>query len=172
MKRSSFVIWILVALAATLLAQQDEFAKFTGPYLGQEPPGTTPEVFARGVVSMKNSDEFFCLFWDKGKHLIFLRDGSGYLESIYKENHWTELKNMGISAMEPCSSPSGNKLFYNVFNKDDKTGNYIAEIWTLGRRGNAWSKPEYSGINGMGPAVDLEGNLYFSTNKDGLTAPG
>ena len=172
MKRSQCIFMIIVLFAAGQIASEDGFPKLSGPYLGQKPPGTTPEVFAPGLVSIENADEYFCLFWDHGRHLVFLRDGSGYLETTVDGTHWTELKNTEISAMEPCNSPSEKKLFYNVFKKDEKTDNYIAEIWTLWKKGNTWSKPEYSGINGMGPAVDLEGNLYYSTSKDGLMCIG
>ena len=37
----------LLLAAAVLNAQQDNFAKLTGPYLGQKPPGMTPEMFAQ-----------------------------------------------------------------------------------------------------------------------------
>ncbi|TFG75811.1 MAG: hypothetical protein E4H23_10310 [Chrysiogenales bacterium] len=174
MKRKSVYLLLVCLLLVALGASPDQghLPVLKGPYLGQKPPGTTPEVFAPGLVSIENSNEYFCLFWDHGKHLVFLRDGSGYFESIFDGSQWTELKNTEISAMEPCNSPSEKKLFYNVFKKDDKTGNYNAEIWTMEKRANTWSKPEYSGINGMGPAVDLEGNLYYSTSKDGLMCIG
>ncbi|MBE0664402.1 MAG: hypothetical protein IH584_01170 [Candidatus Aminicenantes bacterium] len=42
---------LLILAALNVSAQQKEFPKLTGPYLGQKPPGTTPELFAPGIVS-------------------------------------------------------------------------------------------------------------------------
>ncbi|HUU06726.1 MAG TPA: hypothetical protein VMZ49_12715 [Patescibacteria group bacterium] len=76
MKRSQYIFLIIVLFAAGQIASEDGFPKLSGPYLSQKPPGRTPEVFAPGLVSIENSNEYFCLFWDHGKHLVFLRDGS------------------------------------------------------------------------------------------------
>lgn len=43
---------LLLITAITIKAQQSDFPKLTGPYLGQKPPGTTPEIFAPGIVSI------------------------------------------------------------------------------------------------------------------------
>lgn len=42
---------MLLVMAITIDAQQSDFPKLTGPFLGQKPPGLVPEVFAPGVLS-------------------------------------------------------------------------------------------------------------------------
>jgi hypothetical protein len=37
------LIFCLQVLAQSLFSQQTEFSELTGPYLGQKPPGMTPE---------------------------------------------------------------------------------------------------------------------------------
>lgn len=46
MKKRILIVSVLLVEAMVLMAQQTEFSKLTGPYLGQKPPGMTPEVFA------------------------------------------------------------------------------------------------------------------------------
>lgn len=51
---------------------QEEFPVLTGPYLGQEPPGMTPEIFAPGIIS--TSDGEGCHgFMKNGEMFIFKR---------------------------------------------------------------------------------------------------
>jgi len=69
MKRFS----VSIALLLTFLAvsggshAQGEFPNIKGPYLGQEPPGLTPKVFAPGIVSTKDWEIEPRAFQSKGK---------------------------------------------------------------------------------------------------------
>ena len=60
MRKTVFVgalILVLIVFAAVNgLSRQTEKAAPSGPYLGQNPPGSTPEVFAPGIVS-KEGDQ-------------------------------------------------------------------------------------------------------------------
>jgi len=58
MKRLLSFFYLLVFIASNLFSQQTDFPKLTGPYLGQKPPGMTPEIFASGIVSLKSFDEW------------------------------------------------------------------------------------------------------------------
>lgn len=40
---------LLMLVAITIKAQETAFPKLTDPYLGQEPPGMTPEIFLPGI---------------------------------------------------------------------------------------------------------------------------
>jgi len=48
-------------------AQQDNFPVLKGPYLGQKPPGKTPEVFAPGIISTDITEG--CSGW--GNHMEY-----------------------------------------------------------------------------------------------------
>ena len=51
-KRASFiVVGLLSLLFFKGYPQQGDFPTLKGPYLGQKPPGMTPEIFAPGVIS-------------------------------------------------------------------------------------------------------------------------
>ena len=54
MKKSFFIVSFLLVAAISINVQETEFYKLTGPYLGQTPPGVTPEIFAPGIVSTEN----------------------------------------------------------------------------------------------------------------------
>ena len=79
MKGETAVKGLLLAAAILLIdcslyAQTDESGSplLKGPYLGQKPPGITPEVFAPGVVST-SAHEFSCSFTPDGKEFYFAR---------------------------------------------------------------------------------------------------
>ena len=74
--KTSFVgIVLLLILVLSGYAQQDDFPVLSGPYLGQKPPGTTPEIFAPGIVSVDKYSEFVCIFTPGAEECIFDRYG-------------------------------------------------------------------------------------------------
>jgi len=57
MKKTQILFSLLIVSALSLLAQEVNYSKLTGPYLGQKPPDTVPEIFAPGIVSTENGWE-------------------------------------------------------------------------------------------------------------------
>jgi hypothetical protein len=51
MKKRSLIYGLFLIAVSVLHAQTKDFPKLTGPYLGQKPPGMTPEIFAPGIIS-------------------------------------------------------------------------------------------------------------------------
>jgi hypothetical protein len=47
-------IFLLMLCLLSGIAQQDNLPVLKGPYLGQKPPGMTPEIFAPGIISTEN----------------------------------------------------------------------------------------------------------------------
>ena len=58
LRRSAVLLAALVTwqAAAASHPESDPFPVLQGPYLGQEPPGTTPEIFAPGIVSWVSTE--------------------------------------------------------------------------------------------------------------------
>ena len=50
-KVNLFGIFLFSILVFSSYAQQDDFPVLKGPYLGQKPPGLTPQLFAPGIIS-------------------------------------------------------------------------------------------------------------------------
>lgn len=71
---------------------QDTFSAPVGPYIGQKPPGLTPEVFAPGIVSTEHW-ELEGVFAPGMKEFYFTRNGGEYTKATiiglrYKDNRW------------------------------------------------------------------------------------
>jgi len=73
MKKSHTIFCFLIVSASSLLSQEVDYSKLTGPYLGQKRPGIIPEVFARGIVSSPEKNEFAASFSPAGTEFYFNR---------------------------------------------------------------------------------------------------
>ena len=80
---------------AQQIIEKDDFPVLTGPYLGQKPPGKTPEIFAPGIVSVDKYSEFVCNFTPGAEECIFDRygdneyqDGAVFVTRI-EDGKWT-----------------------------------------------------------------------------------
>ncbi|MBU1013912.1 MAG: hypothetical protein KKG99_12990 [Bacteroidetes bacterium] len=173
------LISCLLAVALTTIAQQSNFPKLSGPYLGQTPPGITPEIFAPGIIST-NITEWTLTFTPDGleayytiqglkgyNHLICVKEVNG----VWQQPEIASFSNPDHNA-DPFIAPDGQKLFFWSNGPEDKTkkpGNN-SDIWYVERIGNSWGKPIRldSTINTkhwqIFPTVSLSGNLYFSCN--------
>jgi len=89
--KSHAVIFSIV-IAGAVSAQQESFLVLKGPYLGQNPPGMTAEVFAPGIISTE-AIEASLTFSHDGRYLVFRRGFRGDTEIYLSENEagtWTE----------------------------------------------------------------------------------
>ena len=75
-------------------AEQNEWPVLKGPYLGQKPPGMTPEIFAPGIVTT-DIGETCPAFSPDGKRFIFMRYDAREWDSGIKKYStlMTEFKN-------------------------------------------------------------------------------
>ena len=111
-----------------------------GPYFGQKLPGSTPEVFAPGIVSVKGRNEAAVSFSPDLNEMYFSAWNQGESKAVYfsrlENNKWTELKKAnftkGKSSVEtkPFVSPSGKRIYF-----DDDSGN----AWYVNRFKDSWS---------------------------------
>ncbi len=65
-----------------------ESTRLPGPYLGQSPPGQTPEVFAPGVLST-TAHEYHISFAPDGREIYFSRGSVGTLLTRWRDDGWT-----------------------------------------------------------------------------------
>ncbi|MFC1725010.1 hypothetical protein ACFL4T_05235 [candidate division KSB1 bacterium] len=150
----------------------NNFPEITGEYLGQEPPGTTPERFPPPALQAND-----VWFWHGP--LAFSPDGTElYFTKYIEENHtvilsytkiengkWTEPQavsfNGNYDGNNPFFSPDGNKLYYI----SSRTDGFIFEVT---RNGSGWSIPRRVDIpipGNMGTGWQFSmannGTLYF-----------
>ncbi|MBN2399643.1 MAG: PD40 domain-containing protein [Candidatus Aminicenantes bacterium] len=148
---------------------QSDFPVLTGPYIGQQPPGITPEVFAPGVVSTKEYLENGCTWSADGKEFYFVRQsdqGGQLLCSRRLENGWTrpeELEHFKkFPGFEPFISVDGKTFFYTRFTPpDQKNQAPTINIWRMSKNGMELGEPEVC-VPGMFNSVSRNGNLYVT----------
>jgi len=148
-------------------------------YLGQTPPMLTPEIFAPGVISTKES-EFGLAISPDGKEFYFCRSLSASVIAIqvvkYENGEWTEAVTLPFSGndfdMDPCLSCDGGKLFFGSTRFNGKHNVSGCDIWISDRdERNNWSEPYLidSKINTPGnessPCLSAGGTLYFHSKK-------
>jgi hypothetical protein len=156
-----------------------------GPYFGQKPPGTTPEVFAPGILGAGISKRDVAISSD-GREIYF-GASSGKLMTIYwmrqREGRWSEPEVAPFAAdsnyhhFEPSLSVDGRQIYFltnrPAKGKEPKPGWTYQNIWAADRGPDGlWGEPYDPGavINGDGqqffPSLTRNGTLYF-TRVDG-----
>jgi hypothetical protein len=163
-------------------AKPSEFPDLQGPYLGQKPPGITPEIFAPGIISSglytrdmaisKAGDEIYFCIADGGWSMIFV--------ARLLNNHWTEpaiasFSGKGFLDFEPHISPDGDHFFF-LSNRpppglEARKGWAYQHIWMMTRTGKDWSEPQMVAApvnteeSEFFPSVSNDNGLYFTRNK-------
>jgi Tol biopolymer transport system component len=146
--------------------KSENFPALTGPYLGQKPPGMTPEIFAPGIVSSREFIEFKGCFSPDGNEYYFYKHAlPEFIPTIFftkvEKGVWTKPAELQISkgarAAHPCVSHDNKRLFFTwTFGQDQHkpSGFYVST-----RTDTGWSEPRYAG-QGMFLTSDDSGQLY------------
>lgn len=161
------------------------FTPLNGPYLGQKPPGTVPEVFAPNILSAGEAEYkitfspdgmAFCynLSTPKAQWIVEpvgLFKKSFMMYTCVEAGHWTEPKelpfDLHLDKHYPFFSPDGQRLYYNDI-KDGAPRKMVVE-----REKEDWSDPrelEFEGEfqrDGLFMSIASNGNLYFGMSPDG-----
>ena len=154
-----YMTLILTAMiaAAVCLAQDDslgvpEFPLLTGPYLGQEPPGPEPEVFAPGVITRsdywEHSSPAFSpdgkeVFWSahigpRKQRIFYMKLKDGQWSSPEFAPFWVDRHGGG-----PAFSLNGERLyFYSSYPESHLAGHEFFNIWYAERQGGDWGNPQ------------------------------
>ena len=160
-----------------------QFPEMTGEYLGQNPPGEKPEIFALGIVSS---------IWGLHSTVAFSPDGSEALwapmvdvpGSIYTKgiiflskrdgDKWTAPQPAPFSSKfdddVPFFAPDGKRLYFISSRPLPETTDFGKErIWYVDRTDEGWSdaKPLDPIINDSQMhwqfSLDSKGNIYFGS---------
>jgi len=108
MKGTGYFYCLFVLVTATWFTQQSDFPKLTGPYLGQKPPGMTPEVFAPGIVSTPEFREY-SIFDFKDRLYASFRTATGAWGTPID---LSQRLNLPEGEMLPTLSPDRRYLFF------------------------------------------------------------
>ncbi|MDH4270583.1 MAG: hypothetical protein OEW18_01260, partial [Candidatus Aminicenantes bacterium] len=105
------VTWVFLGLA-----QQDNFPVLKGPYLGQKPPGMTPELFAPGIISTC-SQHSSAYFSRDGKEVYFSRmlpRPSAIMYMCEENGQWTSPR-VVCEGLTPGLAPDGKTIFFSTW---------------------------------------------------------
>jgi len=162
-------------LCAMVLVFAAEFQGRTGqsgqgPYLGQKPPGTSPQIFAPGIVSTA-AHEFSCSFTPDGKEFYFTRMDPDRKENLIfvtkcVDGTWTAPEVVPFiqnrMAFEPRVTPDGTRLYFTWNKPVPGQEGPPMNIWYVERKGEGWSEP----IN-PGRRFNPNKSMFVSTTLDG-----
>ena len=141
-----------------------------GPYLGQVPPGRTPEIFAPGIVSSHDNFEFSGTFSPDGQEFYFTRRAHGAQNNVImvcrqKNGEWQAPEPVSFSGKysdhEPHITPDGRRLYFGGNRPQAEGSAPEYGIFYVQREGADWNMPVYDGP-GMYVSVSEQGNMYLT----------
>jgi Tol biopolymer transport system component len=175
-------ILLSIVFVSCIKAQQDDFPVLKGPYLGQQPPGTMPEVFGPRIISVdENFEHSAAVFSLDGKEVFWCtnvdfytdRRVVGNLRLYYMkvvDGKWTAPRiapfAKDIRVERPVFSPDGSRLYFESFAAPDNMDDM--DIFVVERQGDGWSEPEKVSSLINTPAIErmhcftADGSFYFS----------
>lgn len=166
----------LIIVAAALLSfilltsQQADLGLGTEPYLGQSPPGITPELFAEGIIA---PDLHSVPVFSPDQQSMYYKamDSEEIVEIRCGKKGWKEAESLFDNeevenSDDPCFHPSGEKLFFSSYSKEDNR----EYIYYCNKEKEGFSPP----LKPEGVLNDLDyhwqfsvaanGNIYYSSN--------
>lgn len=193
--KKTYVVLILVAVLCSTAcntkkqqSKDSEASTTDSSYFGQDPPGTTAEIFAPGTVSVNGRYEYALSFSPDLDEMYFSgerEDGPQYVYfSKLKDKKWTSpqkanfTKGRKKNEFEAFVHPGGDRIYFAAYDTifgDEK-------IWQVNRLGNAWGTAEKldSPINddivfypNAAENGDIfytsisKGKVYYAPNKNG-----
>jgi hypothetical protein len=160
----------LFILLMLFLPAQNNFWNSPNAYLGQKPPGDTPEKFAPQLI---NDTPYFsmdrCAFSSDGKEFYYCRNNTWFSSkdaSIqvfrYDGGKWTGPAALNRQYYAPVFSPDGDTLFF--------IGGGKGGVTQIHRDPKGWSEPETYlkrsyGLYDFMPT--RSGNMYAASNVNG-----
>ncbi|MEX0300440.1 MAG: hypothetical protein AB3N28_15305 [Kordiimonas sp.] len=163
---STAFAFVLAAIAAGTTSQAgDNKAGLQGPYLGQTPPGMTPEVFAPGIIST-DGWEYGVVFAPSMKELYWVREVNADTEPkqqfvVYEEKggKWLE-RVIGDRMGTPTLSTDGKIMFFGR-NYKERTADGWSDVKRLG--------PAFEDIRIMRVTASNSGMIVIDEAKNDST---
>ena len=174
----------LVLICCCDLFADDDWPVLVGPYLGQDPPGLTVEMFAPGVISTDQSeinsafspagDEFYYTAWTP-------EAGTKIMVSRWTDGHWSKPEAASFSThptdVDPAFGYDGKRIFFS--SRRPRPGETEAreagfDLWFSDRSAEGWGEAQYlgsvvnSGKSQVYSTATRTGTLYFqAVRKEG-----
>jgi len=181
MKRFSTLFCLLLLIPVTLLSQEKEFPKLSGPYLGQTPPGKIPVKFPFDYMPQGYKLHSAPVFTPDGKEVYFsaMDFSVRFSEKIFVikmiDVAWIPPRIASFSGDffdgSPSMSRDGKYLIFSSARRPDGEGmdeTGERNIWYVERSGEDWSSPRPLNFRtpGWENGSDMSelGNLFFDSS--------
>lgn len=178
-KTACTVVTILAMFATLASAQQNDSRNSNGPYLGQEPPGPTPRLFAPEFFNAEHG--YHCppvfapnmteVIWSPQKREQYM------VHSRIVDGKWSTpvATDFGLEggAGDATFSPNGNRIYFCSFQLPDSGAPEKERIWFVEREGDGWSAPQLIDNAVLAHPTHWtfsfadNGNLYFTSEITG-----
>jgi hypothetical protein len=189
MKIKSVLIPILMTLFVSTFTAIDnkgdndkaDWPVLKGPYLGQKPPGMTPEIFAPKIISSEYY-EHGITFNRNGVELYFTRritvdEGNRIFHAKVVNGKWTKPSLAPFASLfresSPNFSPDEMQLFFNSRRPPPENidSPHPLNVWMVRRKGSDWEEPEMIGspvmqLFPMFVTQSRNRTIYFTGNVD------
>lgn len=180
----ALLIWSPTVVAAA--DSEPAFPVLKGPYLGQTPPGMTPEVFAPGVIS-RSEYEMNSVFSPGGDEFYYVISTTTPEEKEEGHYHYvvmmskivdgvwsapTRLRVIGeYSATDIALAPDG-RLYFCSDKPTTWNESEALDLWYVERSADGWSDPVNLGptintaMSETQPAFTTQGKMYFPSVRE------
>jgi ankyrin repeat protein len=147
-----------------------------GPYLGQTPPGKTPQLFAPGIFNLIGVSNYSPSFSADGKELYFTRArGREQVIMVCREetDGWTAPApatfSAGSNAHEPHVTLDNKRVYWGWFRPvpagEPKAPTGDVGIYMSERTSSGWSPAKYVG-QGMFVSSSRDGEIYVTDTSE------
>ncbi len=163
-------------------AQEKDFPKLTGPYLGQIPPVKEPVLFSPGIVSNGRNHSSVVISPD-GNELYWSAEDRRIWFTRVEKGYWTKPELISFCKVDsnqydnPCLTTDGKKLFLTSFRRG-AVPEEKETIWYSEKTSSGWSEPKpISPIVNETPlhwsiSISDVGTLYFQFQDMTGNGPG
>lgn len=148
------------------------FPRLSGPYLGQPPPGMTPQLFAKGIASTRQGVYGTIVFSLEHGEAFWHPEGNGVLFTRTEGGLWGPPRAFPFTARPsinvPFLSADDRRLYFMVGTRNGAGIVDNEALWFVERTSGGWSEPRSLDpiVNSVAMhwqfAVDRDGNVYLS----------
>jgi ankyrin repeat protein len=150
------------------------FPELRGPYLGQTPPGMSPRLFAKGLVSTRRGMYGTIVFSPDGRGAYWKPESPEMLFMNIENGAWTPPRVVPFTAEDainvPFFSPDGQRLYFMAGSRNAQGMDEHEAVWFVEKRGAGWSEPKPfdAVVNSVSMhwqfSMDKSGNVYLSAD--------
>jgi hypothetical protein len=187
LNRKLYLLVILTLFAITTCKTQEvqisetDFSHLKGPYLGQKPPGMTPELFAPGIITTDISEgcsgwgndmEYFIFQrWIDRKPRLYIMNQNNGIWSAPELLPFVDKYQVGDFTIAPNGKTMvfASNIFLDEIGSEGEGGN----IWIVEKTDTGWTEPKHIGLeintkyHDSYPCLTPNNNLYFFSRRPG-----